>query len=131
MILNRKTGFEKTEFIPKQPPEIFYKKVFLKHFAKFTRKHLCQSLLAQVFSCEFCEICKNTFCYRTPPDDCFSLFRLHFLKNVTSTLPFRENSKSSHLVLFKTCTGESFLSLRISPGFYLNFAYILWYPCRL
>ena len=26
--------------------------------------------LAQVFSCEFCEISKNTF-YRTPLDDCF------------------------------------------------------------
>ena len=23
--------------------------------------------LAQMFSCEFCEISKNTFCYRTPP----------------------------------------------------------------
>ena len=23
--------------------------------------------LAQVFSCEFCEISKNTLCYRTPP----------------------------------------------------------------
>ena len=23
--------------------------------------------LAQVFSCEFCEICKNTISYRTPP----------------------------------------------------------------
>ena len=47
-------------------------------------KHLCQSLffnkvaglrpatllkkrLAQVFSCEFCEISKNSFSYRTPP----------------------------------------------------------------
>ena len=27
--------------------------------------------LAQVFSCEFCEIFKNTFFYRTPPGDCF------------------------------------------------------------
>ena len=27
--------------------------------------------LAQVFSCEFCEISKNAFCYRTPQDDCF------------------------------------------------------------
>ena len=51
--------------------------------AKFTEKHLCQSLffnkvagldcnfskketLAQVFSYEFCEISKNTFFYRTP-----------------------------------------------------------------
>ena len=50
----------------------------LRNFAKFTGKHLCQSLffnkvagaacnfikqeiLAQVFSCEFCEISENTF----------------------------------------------------------------------
>ena len=54
----------------------------LRNFTKFTGKHLCQSLffnkvsgvcnfikkesLAQVFSCEFCKISKNTFCYRTP-----------------------------------------------------------------
>ena len=42
------------------------------NFAKLTGKHLCQSLLfknvdiekenlAQVFSCEFCEVFKNTF----------------------------------------------------------------------
>ena len=55
------------------------KKYVLRNFAKFTRKHLCQSLffnkvaglrpvtflkketLAQVFSCEFCKIFKNTF----------------------------------------------------------------------
>ena len=32
-------------------------------------KHLCESLcftLTQVFSCEFCEISKNTFFHRTP-----------------------------------------------------------------
>ena len=29
--------------------------------------------LAQVFSCEFCEISKNTFSYRTPLDDCFRI----------------------------------------------------------
>ena len=28
----------------KQPPEVFYKKGALKNFAKFTGKHLCQSL---------------------------------------------------------------------------------------
>ena len=54
------------------------KKGVLRSFATFTGKHLCQSLffhkvagaacsfikketLAQVFSCEFCEISKNTF----------------------------------------------------------------------
>ena len=65
------------------------KKMFLEisqSFAKFTGKHLCQSLfvnkvagrpeacnvikkeaLAQVFSCEFCETSNNTFSYRAPP----------------------------------------------------------------
>ena len=40
----------------------------LKNFAKFTGKHLCQSLffnkketLAQVFSCKLCGISQNTF----------------------------------------------------------------------
>ena len=61
----------------KQPPEMFYKKVVLRNFPKFKWKHLRQSLffnkvtkacnfitketLAQVFSCEFCGISKNTF----------------------------------------------------------------------
>ena len=65
-------------------PEVFCRKGVLRNFAKFTGKHLCQSLffnkvaggacnfikketLAQVFSCEFCKIFKNTFSYRTPP----------------------------------------------------------------
>ena len=57
-------------------PDEFCKKGDLKNFAKFTGKHLRQSLifskkkkknfiktetLAQVFSCEFCEIFTNTF----------------------------------------------------------------------
>ena len=63
--------------IQKQAPEVFYQKRCFRIFAKFTGKHLWQSLLfnkgaglrplAEVFSCEFCEISKNTFCYRTPP----------------------------------------------------------------
>ena len=53
-------------------PEVFCEKVVLKNFAKFTRKHLCQSLffwpatllkktMAQVLWCEFCKSFKNTF----------------------------------------------------------------------
>ena len=59
-------------------PEVFYKKGVLRHFTKFTGNNLCQRLffnkaaglacnfikkesLAQVFSCEFCEIFKNIF----------------------------------------------------------------------
>ena len=49
-------------------PELFCKKGVLKNFGKFTGKLLYQSLftLALVFSCEFCEISKNSFSYRTP-----------------------------------------------------------------
>ena len=64
--------------------EVFCKKGVLRNFAKFTGKHLCQGLffnkvaglsaatllkikiLAHVFSCEFCEISKNTFFHRAP-----------------------------------------------------------------
>ena len=60
-------------------PDMYCKKGVLKHFAKWTGKHLQQSLffnkvcrlevynffkkdtLAQMFSCEFCKIFKNTF----------------------------------------------------------------------
>ena len=59
-------------------PEVFCEKGVLRNFTKFTGKHLCQSLffskvaglrpvtllkktLAQLFSCEFCEIFKNAF----------------------------------------------------------------------
>ena len=62
----------------KQPPEVFCKKGILRNFAKLTGKNLCQSLsfnnvageacnfikketLVQLFSCEFCDISKNTF----------------------------------------------------------------------
>ena len=61
-------------------PEVLCIKGVLRNFAKFTGKHLCQSLffnkianampkketLAHMFSCEYCKISKNTFCYRTP-----------------------------------------------------------------
>ena len=65
-------------------PDVFCKKGVLRNFAKITGKQLCQSLcfnkvadqacnfikietLAQVFSCEFCEIFKNNFFYKTRP----------------------------------------------------------------
>ena len=52
-------------------PEVFCEKGALKNFTKFTGKHVpaCnfvkKETLAQVCSCEFCEIFKNTFLYRT------------------------------------------------------------------
>ena len=70
----------------------------LGNFTKLTGKHLCQSLLfnkvadlrseacnfikketvAQMFSCAFCEIFKNTFSYRTPLGDCFLCVMIHY-----------------------------------------------------
>ena len=64
----------------KQSSEVFCKKCILGNFAKFTGKHrlfllklqawglqlYLKKTLAQVFSCEFCEISKNTFSYRAP-----------------------------------------------------------------
>ena len=45
--------------------EVLLRKGVLRNFAKFTGKHLCHFIkidtLALVFSCEFCEISKNTF----------------------------------------------------------------------
>ena len=67
------------EKIRSSRPKVFCKKCVLRIFTKFTGKHLCQSLffnniiikfcknfikketLAQVFSCEFCEISLNIF----------------------------------------------------------------------
>ena len=36
--------FSKSIKEQKQPPKVFYKKRFLKNFAKFTGRYLCQSL---------------------------------------------------------------------------------------
>ena len=68
-------------------PKLFCKKCVLWNFVNFIGKHLCQSFsfnkvglsllpqacnfikkkpLAQMFSCEFYEISKNSFYYRTP-----------------------------------------------------------------
>ena len=46
------------KFMRKQRPEVFCKKGVLRHFAKFTGKHLCQSLFNKV-------ACLRLF-YRTP-----------------------------------------------------------------
>ena len=44
----------------KQPSEGFFEKGAMRYFTEFTRKHLYRNP-SLVFSCEFCEICKNTF----------------------------------------------------------------------
>ena len=48
---------QKSKIYKKQPPEVFNKKGVLRNFAKFTGKHLCQSLffikVAVVYVCIF------------------------------------------------------------------------------
>ena len=54
--------------------QMLFKIGVIKNFAKSTGKHLCK---AHVFSCEFYEIFKNTFCLRTPPVAAFvQLYRI-------------------------------------------------------
>ena len=94
MIIRRKTSFrEFHESFRSSRSEVFCEKGVLKNFAKLTGKHLCPSLffnkvagavcnvikketLAQVFSCEFCEISKNTIFYRRPLVAAFAVLTL-------------------------------------------------------
>ena len=79
--------------VQKEPPAVFYKKVGLTNFTKFTGKHLCQNLffskvadlslatlfkkeaLAQVVSWEFCEIFQNSFFTEHPRETASDNFR--------------------------------------------------------
>ena len=86
-------------------PEMFCEKGALWNFAKFTGKHLCQSLffnkvagqacnfikketLAQVFSCEFCKISKNIFSHRTPPAAASLLMNFSNVQNIHFTFNY-------------------------------------------
>ena len=72
--------------------EVFCKKDVLRNFAKFTGKHLSRDSflkkqpLAKVFSCEFCEIPKNTFFYGTPPVAASGLYHRSFPVNFAKFL---------------------------------------------
>ena len=100
-------------------PDLFCKKGVLRNFAKFIGTHLSQILffnkvtglrpstllketLAQVFSCEFCEISKNTCSDRTPGGCFFNFLQLRFIlfDHQISNLQNNENTKNSfNLVL--------------------------------
>ena len=56
------TAFTVFELLRENPPptQIRIKKDIIKNFAEFTRKHLYRNPFL-VFSCEFFEICNNTF----------------------------------------------------------------------
>ena len=57
-----------TNFIKKQPPEVFCKKGVLRNFAKFTGKHLCHRLLFnKVAGLRLTNLLKKTLWYRCFP----------------------------------------------------------------
>ena len=101
---------------------MFCEKGVLRNFAKFTGKHLCQSLffsiklqasvcnfiikevLAQVFSCEFCEISQSIFSHRTAPVAA-SVFRILLILNLSfkiilTSKESSENATSSFPIFF-------------------------------
>ena len=102
----------------------------LKNFAKFTRKYLYQSLvfnevaglylqlylkkaLAQVFSCEFCNIFKNFFCTKLHQATA-SVKRLAIIWSFPiSTYQAEFHNKKIHLIVFRNLLignfGESYL----------------------
>ena len=98
-------------------PEMFCKKDLLKNFAKNTRKQLCHSLffeslralacnfikkesLAQVFSCKFFDIFKNTF---------FIEHLLCLLLSCGCSVSVKENADRQNLIhYFKCCFLLSF-----------------------
>ena len=81
--------------------------------AKLTGKHLCHSFffnkvvdqrpatLAPFFSCEFCEIFKNIFFYRRPPDDCY--WTVIFSKQLWMTASAKQSRRIKGFVEAKWC----------------------------
>ena len=53
-------------FVQRQPPEVFYKKGVLRNFAKFTGKHLCQSLFFnKIVGSDFAKFLRTPFLWNT------------------------------------------------------------------
>ena len=86
---------------------MFCKNSVFRNFTNFTGKHLCQSLflnkvpglynfikkktLAQMFSCEFCEISKNIFLHKT-------LWWLFLIYNIEEVLLHEMEKKNSFII---------------------------------
>ena len=129
-------------------PEVFCKKGVLKNFTKFKGNHVCQRLffrvsdlrpatflkketLAQMFSCEFYEISKNTFFHRTPvvaaSAYCKHISNLSQEINLSIPEPDDENAlayKSKILV-----PGE-FVLLYYTDIYLLNHLFIIMLGCE-
>ena len=74
--------------------------------------------LAQVFSCEFCEISKNTFSYRTPPMANSVVFKLNILED------FSRNRKQRGVLNKQTSNYEN-IHVGVPQRFYLGTTVVL------
>ena len=105
-------------------PEVFCKKDVLRNFAKIKRKHLailkklqaCNFInkenLAQLFRCEFCEISKNTFSYRTPPvaaSAIYLMLAIAIWKSKKYYLNFHDNFARHQYFIQKVASLENIL----------------------
>ena len=121
-------------------PEVFSEKGVLEDFEKkLSGKHLDQSLflikacnfikketLAQVFSCGFCEISKNTFSYRTPPVAASVMFSWWWQKTIIIYY-----CNSLLLRSFRICFSISFEDVSLLPSMLetslvLSFTFMEW-----
>ena len=97
----------------KQPPELFCKKSVLKNFAKFTGKHLCQSLfLNKVAGLRLANLLKTRpwhRCFpvnfakilRTPLGDCFWMDTMKTKRKWTNAVP-KKSATTVHREFTKT-----------------------------
>ena len=114
-----------------QPPDAICGKVFLERCSQNSQENTCarpsisiklhfqgckKETLTQVFSCEFSKISKNTFFYRTHPDDCFC-FQL-----------FRSSRRRCSM---KRCVLENFAKLAGKHPWFAKFQKHLFYRTPL
>ena len=75
---------KKSIYIPKQPPEMFFKKVTLTNFAKFTGKHLCRSLyFNKIAGQKPATLLKKRLRWRRFPVNFAKLLTTTFLRNTS------------------------------------------------
>ena len=77
----RGSSYQKVAHFRSSRSHIFFEIGVLKNFAKLTGKRpatLLKETLTQVFSCEYCEIFKNSFLYNTSSGCVFVIFENTF-----------------------------------------------------
>ena len=123
-------------------PKVFCKKVVLRNFAKFTGKHLCQSLFLNKVAGLRPEISKKTFFYRTPLVaasvpiilECFSGIGQCIIARIQGRILnpvkrlrwiFSRNTIFSRYLLLRKASFKMFDIVLNVPEEYVHFIYIL------